>query len=43
MTKKIVEKEVPLLTEEGINAVKDKDIKEVGKKLREVYEKALNK
>ena len=42
-TKKIVEKELPLLTDNASKKAKEKDIKTVGKQLKEVYQEVLQK
>lgn len=39
---KILEKELPNLTMEGYKVAKDKDINEVGKQLKKVYEKVMD-
>ena len=42
-TKKIVEKELPSLTNNALKKAKEKDIKTVGKQLKEVYQEVLKK
>ena len=41
--KKIVEKELPLLVEEAYKVAKERDIKTIGKQLKNVYEEVLKK
>lgn len=41
MIKKIIKKELPSLTEKAYKVAKERDIKEIGKKLKRIYEKAL--
>jgi 1,2-diacylglycerol-3-alpha-glucose alpha-1,2-glucosyltransferase len=41
-TKKIINKELPYLGEEAYKVAKERDIKEVGKQLKEVYESLLD-
>ena len=42
-TKKIVENKLPSLTDNAIKKAKEKDIKTVGKQLKEVYQEVLQK
>ena len=42
-TKKIVENKLPSLTDNAIKKVKEKDIKTIGKQLKEVYQEVLKK
>ena len=40
--KKIINKELPDLTDKAYEVAKSRDIKTIGKRLKEVYEKVLN-
>ena len=42
-TKKIVENKLPSLTDNAIKKAKEKDIKTIGKQLKEVYQEVLQK